>query len=127
MKDQILPDFQTFLLSRKLVPEKHVSYYAFWVSKFLAFSNTNNNLTDELKIEAFRNDLMKQEKIHDWQVRQAYDAIRLYTGHFLNAGKELPDGRKHPEISQIIKEMHNVIRIRHYSYKTERTYCIPLH
>ncbi len=123
MDNQILPDFQKFLLSRKLVPEKHVSYYAFWVSKFLAFSNKNQNLTDELKIEAFRDNLTKQEKVQDWQVRQAYDAVRLYAGHFLdNTSDVSPNGKKHPEVSQVLKEMSNAIRIRHYSYKTEKTY-----
>ncbi len=35
----VLPDFQDFLLSQKLAPEKNVPYLANWVSKFLAFSN----------------------------------------------------------------------------------------
>jgi hypothetical protein len=36
----VLPDFQCFLLSQKLAPEKNVPYLADWVSKFLAFNNT---------------------------------------------------------------------------------------
>jgi hypothetical protein len=28
-----LPDFQEFLLKRKLAPEKNVSFYACWASK----------------------------------------------------------------------------------------------
>jgi hypothetical protein len=35
----VLPDFQDFLLSQKLAPEKNVPYLANWVSKFLAFNN----------------------------------------------------------------------------------------
>jgi len=35
----VQPEFQDFLLSRKIVPEKDVPFYAHWVSKFLAFSN----------------------------------------------------------------------------------------
>ena len=40
-KEGLLPDFQNFLSSRKLVPEKNVPYYAYWVSKFVDFSNHN--------------------------------------------------------------------------------------
>ncbi|MBI4843099.1 MAG: hypothetical protein HY809_02085 [Nitrospirae bacterium] len=69
LNKKVLPEFQEFLLSRRLVQEKHLSYYAHWVSKFLFFSNKNQKLTDELKIEAFMNELKDQDKINDWQVR----------------------------------------------------------
>ena len=39
MENNILPDFQKFLLSRGFVPAKNVPFYANWVSKFIAFSN----------------------------------------------------------------------------------------
>lgn len=35
----VLHEFQEFLLSLKLAPEKHVLFLAVWVSKFLVFSN----------------------------------------------------------------------------------------
>ena len=34
----ILPEFQKFLLERKLVPEKNVTFFAYWVSRFLDFA-----------------------------------------------------------------------------------------
>ena len=43
-KDSILPDFQAFLRSRKLVPEKNIPYFASWASKFLYFCNNNSHL-----------------------------------------------------------------------------------
>jgi hypothetical protein len=33
-----LPEFQAFLLSPKISPEKNVPFYPRWVSKFLVFS-----------------------------------------------------------------------------------------
>ena len=45
MENNILPDFPKFLLSRGFAPEKNVSFYAHWVSKFLAFSNRNKSLS----------------------------------------------------------------------------------
>lgn len=35
---QTLPEFQKFLLERKLVPEKNVTFFAYWVSRFLDFA-----------------------------------------------------------------------------------------
>ncbi|MEW6095497.1 MAG: hypothetical protein AB1567_03080 [bacterium] len=57
MKNTILPKFQNFLLSRGLVPEKNISFYALWVSKFLAFSNKNEEINFDLRIEKFLNHL----------------------------------------------------------------------
>jgi len=133
VKDRILPEFQDFLISRSLVPEKNVSFYAHWVSKFLAFSNRNENLGPDLKVEKFLNHLKSQKNISDWQIKQADDALRLYIHHFLD-GKtsilspnsvssrtDLPR-KKLPDVSKILGEMRQAIRIKHYSYRTERSY-----
>jgi integron integrase len=133
VKDRILPEFQDFLISRSLVPEKNVSFYAHWVSKFLAFSNRNEDLGPDLKVEKFLNHLKSQKNISDWQIKQADDALRLYIHHFLD-GKtsilspnsvssrtDLPR-KKLPDVSKILGEMRQAIRIKHYSYRTERSY-----
>jgi integrase len=78
VENRILPEFQNFLVSRSLVPEKNVSFYAYWVSKFLAFSNRNQDLGPDLRVEKFLNHLRTQKNISDWQIRQADDALRLY-------------------------------------------------
>jgi len=31
---EILPEFQKFLLEKKLAPEKNIFFYALWISKF---------------------------------------------------------------------------------------------
>jgi len=123
-----LPDFQGFLLSKGLVQEKHLSYYAYWVSRYLAFLNRNEDMNTDLKIEAFINELKKQNKITDWQVRQADDAVRLYTGNFLDRNISTDSSgiflnrNKHPDLSSVLNEMSKDLRIRHYSYRTEKTY-----
>jgi hypothetical protein len=55
MKNRILPEFQDFLLSRSLVLAKNAPFYAHWVSKFLAFSNKNQDLGPDLRVEKFLN------------------------------------------------------------------------
>jgi hypothetical protein len=133
VKNRILPEFQDFLLSRSLVPEKNVSFYAHWVSKFLAFSNRNEELQPDLRVEKFLNYLKSQKNIADWQIKQADDALRLYIHHFLKGKASvlspnsvlsftgLPQ-KSLPDFSKIIAEMRQAMRIKHYSYRTERSY-----
>jgi len=71
VKDKILPEFQNFLLSRSLIPEKNVPFYAHWVGKFLVFSNRNEDLKPNLRVEKFLNYLKSQKSIADLQIRQA--------------------------------------------------------
>ncbi|NLN60259.1 MAG: hypothetical protein GX147_06070 [Deltaproteobacteria bacterium] len=42
-KNDVLPEFQAFLLDKKLAPGKNVFFYALWVSKFLNFANKKTN------------------------------------------------------------------------------------
>jgi integron integrase len=124
--DRVLPEFQDFLLSRSLVPAKNVPFYAHWVSKFLAFSNKNQDLSSNLKVEEFLNQLKAHKKIADWQIRQAEAALRLYIHHFLDSetlilSPDLPQKRG-LDVSKIPSDMRQALRIKHYSYNTERSY-----
>lgn len=128
MFSNTLPEFQSFLVSRGVVPEKNVSYYAFWVSKFLAFCNGNEGLNRDLQVKEFLNFLKAQKDITDWQVQQAEQALQLYIGHFLKEDSLAPAVNSphkcygHSDVSQVVMKMREAIRIKHYSYKTERSY-----
>jgi len=45
------------------------SYYAYWNSKFLAFSNNNKELSQDLLIRKFLNHLRAEKDIADWQIQ----------------------------------------------------------
>ena len=126
MADKILPEFQDFLVSRSLVPTKDAPFYAHWVSKFFAFSNRNQDLSSNLKVQKFLNQLKSQKKTADWQIKQAEEALRLYFHHFLNGKISAlsPDGaqKRFPDVSKIVSDMRQALRIKHYSYRTERSY-----
>jgi len=124
--NRILPEFQDFLLSRSLIPAKNTPFYAYWVSKFLTFSNKNQDLGPDLKVQKFLTLLKSQKKIVDWQVRQADEALRLYIHHFLDGktsllSPNLPQ-KELFDFSKILSGMRQAIRIKHYSYSTERSY-----
>ncbi|MFH1777489.1 MAG: integron integrase [Candidatus Omnitrophota bacterium] len=125
----VLPEFQDFLLSRKLAPEKNVPYYAFWVSKFLSFSNNNESLHQNLRTERFLLILKADEKAADWQLEQAQQALRLYIGHFLKGdasglypNKPQVASKEHLNQTHMLNKAREAMRIKHYSYRTERSY-----
>ena len=39
MNNDLLPDFQKYLARRKLAPDSQIPFFAYWVGKFLRFSN----------------------------------------------------------------------------------------
>ena len=121
-----LPEFQKFLLERNLVPEKNVPYFAYWVSRFLAFARKRDISAAEYRetvaIE-FLDMLRTDNKILDWQPRQADDAIKLYYFHYLgNSVSQLSGTASGGDVPSVLKEIKRLIRLRHYSYSTERTY-----
>ena len=77
MPKAVLPEFQGYLLARQLVPEKNVSYYAWWASKFLTYSNNHEDLSLPLRLEKFIDHLGHQKQLEDWQLHQAREAVRL--------------------------------------------------
>jgi len=88
---KILPEFQAFLLERNLAPEKNIPFLAYWVGRFISFGRKHDIPTEAYKETAvmeFLDMLRSDDKIRDWQSRQADDAIKLYDFHLLgdNAG-----------------------------------------
>jgi integron integrase len=124
--NRILPEFQDFLLSRSLVPAKNAPFYAHWVSRFLGFSNRNQDLGSDLMVQKFLNQLKTQKKIADWQIKQAEEALKLYFHHFPDGKNSVisPDvpQKKPMDVSKVLSDMRQAIRIKHYSYSTERSY-----
>jgi hypothetical protein len=53
----LLPEFQDFLIMRKLVPEAKTRFYARWVSKFLAFFNRSESSDVDGSIAPFLKNL----------------------------------------------------------------------
>jgi hypothetical protein len=89
--NDVLPEFQKYLLEKKLVPEKNVPFCAHWISRFLNYARKNNFLGmeyDEIAVLKFIDSLKVDQHILDWQLRQANDSIRLYYFHYLKKTDE---------------------------------------
>ncbi|MBI5102867.1 MAG: tyrosine-type recombinase/integrase [Nitrospirae bacterium] len=71
----------------------------------------------------FLDELRNDARTTEWQARQADDAIKLYYLHY--RGKKsgsLQTDALVSDTSSALKEARRLIRVRHYSYSTERTY-----
>jgi integron integrase len=67
--------------------------------------------------------LKTDQHILDWQLRQANDSLRLYYFHYLQKTDERTAKAVAAEtIPGILNETRRLIRLKHYSISTERTY-----
>lgn len=123
---ETLPEFQQFLLGRKLAPEKNIPFLAYWVSRFLAFvRNRERPATeyDETAVQEFLEVMRSDKRTLDWQPRQAEDAIRLYYFNYLGkTGGQTGGAEGIVDTESALSETKRLIRLKHYSYSTERTY-----
>jgi integron integrase len=128
MRNKVLPEFQNYLRSNCLVSQKYIPYYVNWASKFLVFSRSKDDLSHELQVQQFLDHLKGELHIADWQVRQAENAIQLYTERFLDRSKAPPCQLHNFEksssslFSPVMEKMRQALRIKHYAYRTERAY-----
>jgi integron integrase len=125
-----LSAFGEYLLKQQLVKEGQARYHVQWVRKFLAqrLSTPVVSMTD--RIALFVESLQASGHYQDWQVSQAERAVRLYLVNFskdtsltsppptsIQAGS---DGSF--QKAAALDALRTIIRIKHYSYSTERTY-----
>jgi integron integrase len=131
MKDNFLPDFQKYLVANNFSPEKNAPFYALWVSKFLSFCNNIDavNRKTDIAMPQFLSHLQKKQQTTDWQLSQAETAIKIYIYHYLKGdiSSILPEPLHNKQnntfdLKDIINKTREIIRIKHYSYSTERTY-----
>lgn len=122
----ILLEFQKFLLERKLAPEKNIPFLAYWVSRFLGFARRNERMATEYHeatVQEFIEGLRSDKRTLDWQPRQAEDALRLYYFNYLGkTGGQAASVKQSMDVDSALNETKRLIRLKHYSYSTERTY-----
>jgi hypothetical protein len=77
--------------------------------------------------------MQKNPKYADWQVRQAENAVRMYVTNFLKLNvrpqvqqNEVKAPPSNLSWQEAILKIRECLRIKHYSYSTEKTYleCI---
>ncbi len=124
-----LEEFGEFLLRRRIVPEKNAKFYVGWVRKFLG-QEADPKLSPGERIEAFVEGLRQAGGREDWQVEQAERAVKTYV-HSFQDGKGLEerpvakvdrDEAGQMDVQEVLAATRNLLRTKHYSYRTEQTY-----
>ena len=71
---------------------------------------------------SFLEELRADDRIQDWQPHQAEEALSLYYFHCLGKTKGGQSALAVTSLTDVLEEMKRLIRLKHYSYSTERTY-----
>ena len=127
-------DFETFLSQQGNVPENKITFYVYWVRRFLKSCNYKIENINKESVARYLDSLDADEKVADWQVKQAADAVILYAERFLKKSLQgIPTATEHSgsnstekktplSWNDTVQEAKNLIRLRHYSLSTEKTY-----
>ncbi|MDI7261587.1 MAG: integron integrase [Thermodesulfobacteriota bacterium] len=127
-------DFEAFLSKLGSIHEDKIKFYLYWVRKFLKFCNYQLENMNTDRISQYLDSLDADEKIADWQVKQAADAVILYVEKYLkrplkqitptakDSGAKSTDQKESLPWEQTLEEVKNAIRLRHFSLSTEKTY-----
>ena len=122
-----LQAFEAFIKERGLVPEKNLPYYLYWVRKFLQAVLPSAAHTPDDRLKAYIDQLGRDVRVSEWQLQQAARAVDLYQRIFLKeAGKsveaEASSEEKVTDAEAAYSRMRELMRIRHYAYRSEQTY-----
>jgi len=156
-----LQPFEDFVRSRNLVDERHLPFYLKWVLRFLRSEFDRERLSSSDLLQCFSDQLARDERLEDWQRRQAVKATELYLNIYLpeangmahgvegmgSGGERSEDGGQNVDAvssprflnignsgkagatpavqndeQQALREMKELMKLRHYSPRTLQTY-----
>jgi integron integrase len=136
LENTLWPDY-TVTLEKLAVPEAQIKYYVLWGKRFAQFIDgvPFRQVAPDM-IAAFLSNLENDDKIADWQVSQAKQALKilfqnhlkinLYQSGIRQAEKFkdsiIDDARLLKLHGDLFKRFESEIRLRHYSYRTEQAY-----
>lgn len=119
----LLDGFKNFLLARRIVSEKRTFHYQNWVKRACAFLGVPlHQPLSASNIEKYLEHLASSRE--QWQIEQAREALTLFN-YFLERGAGAPEpASMHADASwrEAAEEMVRIMRLRHLSLSTEKTY-----
>jgi hypothetical protein len=114
--------FAQYLSNKHIIPNRQISFYIHWVRQCYAFCKKAADLcitSDE--IDGYLKHISKQKEY--WQVDQARMAIGLYVFYKSQNNKNTLKTVTAPnQWKKVKKEMVTIIRLKHLSPNTERSY-----
>jgi len=135
-----LTEFEEFLKGSCLVPPGKVRFYVYWVDRFLHYYQHRPSKQFNQIVASYLETMEMDSCFAAWQVKQAADAILLYGEKYLKSDKrfmvlaksdpiELKSnisniGENLHDWKGIFMRLHENMRLRHYSPRTEKSYRI---
>ncbi|MFQ6126492.1 MAG: integron integrase [Candidatus Heimdallarchaeota archaeon] len=135
-----LAEFEDFIKRFRLVPPKKTRFYVYWVERFIKYYKFRSSKPLKQTIAAYLETMETDSRFAEWQVKQAADAILLYAEKYLKSDKRpLALSINYPvdlkkDVSDkifnktswkgILDKLHESLRLRHYSPRTEKSYRI---
>ncbi len=122
-----LAGFAGHLLKNRLADEKHGRYMVGWVRRFLASAPPVPNATSDECLQAYLREL-EMERHEPWQVEQARQSVAAWFAWRRgqeNAAAEVKlalGADRTADPARALDVLIQTLRVRHYSYRTERTY-----
>ncbi len=113
-------DYEKYIVENNFVEASKSRYYSAWLKKFLNL-NLSNQLNLEEKVRQFTEYLAAENRFESWQLNQARHAIELYLGMFPQQVDDL-ELENINSFADVENKLRIVLRLKHYSYKTEQTY-----
>lgn len=127
--------FGEFLKEHRLVREQHLNYYVDWVERFTKHCGNRLQNISRKSISSYLGTISKWKNVQDWQIRQADDAIQIFTKSYLKKvhGFDMVEQCRQHDIptkpgleswKKLLEDSRESIRIRHLAYSTEKTYLL---
>lgn len=104
-----LEEFESNLRRQDLVSDNHLPYMIWWVKHYLDLDHPD---------DASYSNLLSKEGKHDWQIRQALDAVKLYRQFSTPEEKNTIESDQVDPVEAMIKKL----RVRHYARSTVKSY-----
>lgn len=124
-----LEEFGEFLLRRQIVPERNAKFYVGWIRRYLG-QPVDPAKSQEERVEEFIERLREEGRWEDWQIEQARRAIGVYFHAYLDGRAEASPPAARVEVDragqvdtrEVLAAARDLLRTKHYSYRTEQTY-----
>ena len=100
-----------------------------WVGRFLNFADQPGDKPFEQLLQSFSDSLADRIDLDTWQLRQAVDAITMFQYQFRPYRNRKRQGKEPQDLpprivshKEAVKQLHQIMRLRHYSPATEKSY-----
>ena len=97
--------------------------------EFLRFARAHDGYTFEQTLDLFLAEIGGRVWMKPWQIQQAADVVRIYRYQYRGAGESgesaggaAADEKGPTDDGSLLTRLREVLRLRHYSQSTERTY-----